>query len=381
MTEILDLEALPPLETADRLPRVAAALDGAGCDALLVTDLTNLRWLTGFTGSAGRLLLRPAGAPPVLVTDGRYAAQARRQLAAAGVEAEVVEGRTKEAQREQLTDLVAGTARLGMEAANVTWAAQEDYAAAFPDVELVPTTGLVEAHRRVKDPGEVARIEAAAEIADAALADVLHLLSEGFSEAAFALTLEVAMRHRGAEGASFATIVAAGPHAADPHHRPTHRPVAPGDLVICDFGALVDGYHSDMTRTFVIGPPTPEQEEMLALVTAAQRAGAASVAPGVATTAVDTACRQVIAAAGRGEEFVHGTGHGVGLLIHEDPFLTMTSTGELAAGHVVTVEPGVYRSGLGGVRVEDTLLVTATGGRPLTKTAKDHPCLPSPRTT
>ncbi len=375
----LDLEALPEIEHAGRAGQVAADLAAAECDALLVTDMTNVRWLTGFTGSAARVLVRP-GALTVL-TDGRYAGQAKDQLRAAGVEAEVVEGRTREAQRESLVDLVKPIARLGLEAGSVSWAAQRDYADAFEASALVATSGLIEAHRQVKDRGEVARIEAACDVADAALADVLHLLSEGISEVAFALALEVAMRHLGADGPSFDTIVAAGPGAADAHHHPSHRPIQGGDLVICDFGALVDGYHSDMTRTFAVGELSTEQQEMIDLVTVAQRAGVAAVAPGVATTAVDAACRDVVTAAGFGEQFVHGTGHGVGLVIHEDPFLGMTSKGELAAGHVVTVEPGVYRSGLGGVRVEDTVLVTPSGCRPLTKTSKDHPCLPSPRTT
>lgn len=374
-----DLEALPEIEYAGRAERVAAELAAAECDALLVTDMTNVRWLTGFTGSAARVLLRPGTL--TLLTDGRYAGQAKDQLRAAGVEAEVVEGRTREAQREALVDLVKPIARLGLEAGSVSWAAQRDYAEGFEVSELVATTGLIEAHRQVKDAGEVARIEAACDIADAALADVLHLLSEGTSEVAFALALEVAMRHLGADGPSFDTIVAAGPGAADAHHHPSHRPIQGGDLVICDFGALVDGYHSDMTRTFGVGHLTEEQQAIVDLVTVAQRAGVAAVMPGVATTAVDAACRDLITAAGFGDEFVHGTGHGVGLVIHEDPFLGMTSKGELAAGHVVTVEPGVYRSGLGGVRVEDTVLVTPDGCRPLTKTSKDHPCLPSPRTT
>lgn len=383
-TMLLDLEALPPLAYDGRAERVASDLataggDDVGCDALLVTDLVNLRWLTGFTGSAGRLVVRPDSV--VLVTDGRYAAQARRQLDEAGVVADVVEGRTREAQREILAGLLAGVGRIGLEAGSVTWGAARDYEALLDGVELVPTTGLVEAHRRRKDAGEIARIEAACDVADEALADVVALLSEGVSEVAFALALETAMRHHGADGPSFDTIVAAGPGAADPHHRPTHRPVAAGDLVILDYGALVDGYHSDMTRTFAIGEPSAEQQAMLDLVTTAQATGVAAVRPGMATTAVDAACRDVIAGAGWGEAFVHGTGHGVGLVIHEDPFLGLTSTGALEAGQVITVEPGVYRAGLGGVRVEDTVLVTSDGCRPLTKTSKDHPCLPSPRTT
>jgi Xaa-Pro aminopeptidase len=371
------LDGLPPLPTGGRAAGLQELLPEVGCEALLVTDLVNIRWLTGFTGSAGRLVVLPDRL--VLVTDGRYAEQAAAQLEAAGVEAEVAEGRSQTAQQRALEGLVQGVATLGLEARHVTWAEQRAAAEWFGG-QLVPTDHLVERLRRTKDDGEVARIEAAAAICDRALELVVGRLADEPTEADVRDELEGLFRALGADGPSFETIVASGPEAALPHHRPSRRRIVEGDFVIIDAGALVDGYHSDMTRTFVVGAPSPEQLEWLVLVTEAQAAGVAAVGPGVAASEVDLACRRVIDSAGRGEEFTHGTGHGVGLLIHEAPWLNATSADVLQVGDVVTVEPGVYRSPSGGVRVEDALLVTATGCRPLTKAPKDHACPPSPRT-
>jgi len=233
----------------------------------------------------------------------------------------------------------------------------------------------------VKDPGEVARIEAACAIADDALAEVLALVGEGTTERALALALDAAMVARGAEAPSFDTIVASGPASALPHHHPDQRRIVAGDLVVIDFGALVDGYHSDMTRTFVVGEPTAEQVRLYEVVASAQAAGVAAVRPGVTAQQVDAACRDAIEAAGWGERFTHGTGHGLGLLIHENPWINAASVEVLTPGVVLTVEPGVYLASSGGVRVEDTVLVTPSGGRPLTSTSKELSCLPSPRTT
>jgi Xaa-Pro aminopeptidase len=222
----------------------------------------------------------------------------------------------------------------------------------------------------VKDDGEVARISAAASIADAALLQVWPLLATEPTERAFALELDTAMRRLGARDVSFETICASGPNSARPHARPSDRRMVEGDLVVIDFGALLDGYHSDMTRTVTLGEPDDVARRLLDVVTEAQQRGVEQVGPGVECSAVDNACREVIIDAGWGEAFLHGTGHGVGLDIHEDPRVAGSSEAILQVGEVVTVEPGVYLSEIGGVRIEDTLLVTADGNRPLTHAPK-----------
>jgi Xaa-Pro aminopeptidase len=357
------------MDVAGRADRLRDRFAGAGCDALLVTNLTNIRYLTGFTGSAALLLV--AGDRLLFVTDGRYRDQSADQLAAAGVAAEIEIGRTSEAQRDTLATAAKGVDRLGLEAEDVTWAQQQRYGEWFPGAELVATSGLVEDLRIVKDAGEVARIEAACAIADEALATVRPRLGEGTTEAQFALELEWEMRRLGAEGPSFETIVASGPNGARPHHRAGGRRIGEGDLVVVDFGALVDGYHSDMTRTVAVGEPDATQARMLAVVAESQAAGVAAVRDGVEASAIDAACRAVIDGAGWGDAFLHGTGHGVGLDIHEPPRVSTTPAGRLADGHVVTVEPGVYLPDHGGVRIEDTVVVTPDGCRTLTRAPKD----------
>jgi Xaa-Pro aminopeptidase len=363
---------LAPMQVASRAPRVRDALSGAGCDALLVTKLVNIRYLTGFSGSAAMLLVTPESL--LLITDGRYRDQAHEQLAGAGVDADVTIGLTAEQQYNVLDRATSGL-RLGLEAHAVTWAQQRAMADRWlrSASELVPTEGVVEALRLVKDEGEVARIEAAATIATKALTSILPRLFERPTENDFGLELDSAIRRLGAEGNSFETIVAAGPNGAKPHHRAagSDRRIGEGDLVVVDYGALVDGYCSDMTRTFCIGEPSATQQRMLDVVTAAQAAGVAAVASGAETKAVDDACRALIGEAGWADAFSHGTGHGVGLEIHEDPRVSWSTTATLAAGHVVTVEPGVYLPEHGGVRIEDTVVVTKDGCRPLTHAPKD----------
>jgi Xaa-Pro aminopeptidase len=361
------------MDVADRAARLRARLADVPCDALLVTNLTNVRYLTGFSGSAALLLVRADDAADlVFVTDGRYRDQAASELAAAGVEARTVIGLEEDARRQALASAADGLGRLGLEAENVTWAQRRRFGRDwFRDAELVPTAGLVESLRLVKDAGEVARIQAACEMADAALAAVRHRLGEGVTEADVALELEWQMRRLGAEGPSFETIVASGPNAAMPHHRAGPRRIVEGDLVVLDFGALVDGYHSDMTRTVMIGAPSDTQSRMYDVVREAQAAGVAAVKAGAQAKSVDDACRSVIREAGWDRAFLHATGHGVGLDIHEPPRVARTTDAMLADGQVVTVEPGVYLAEHGGVRIEDTVVVTPEGCRTLTLAPKD----------
>ncbi len=245
---------------------------------------------------------------------------------------------------------------------------------------LAPTRGMVEGLRMVKDAAEVARMERAAAIADRALEATLPLLAaagrrgagDDLSEGRFAAALDHVMRERGAEDSAFETIVASGENSAKPHARPGDRRIRAGDPVVVDFGAVFDGYRSDMTRTFCVGgEPSGELATVFEVVALSQRAGVRAVAPGITAGSVDRACRDVIAASGWAERFEHGTGHGVGLDIHEGPSVGPGSTAILAPGTVVTVEPGVYLPGTGGVRIEDTLVVTPDGSRSITLFPKE----------
>jgi Xaa-Pro aminopeptidase len=355
-----------PLHIEGRLDRLRARFDDAGVDALIVTNLPNVRYLTGFTGSAGVLAVTPAGA--LLTTDGRYRTQSAEQVAAARTAVEIAVGALG-AQRDAVKAFVSASAHVGLEADHVSWSESRQWGALVGDV--LPTSGQVEALREVKDEGEVDRVARAAAIADAALAEVRSMLSSGVTEAELALELDTAMRRGGAESTAFETIVAAGPNSAKPHHHPTGRRIGLGEAVVVDFGATFDGYRSDMTRTFFVGgEPEGELARVFEVVADAQARGVAAVAPGVACKEVDTVCRNVIAEAGWAERFEHGTGHGVGLDIHEAPTVSALGTATLAPGMIVTVEPGVYLPGTGGVRIEDTLVVTETGSRALTKFAK-----------
>ncbi|PVZ11812.1 M24 family metallopeptidase [Actinomycetospora cinnamomea] len=357
---------------ARRRDTLRGLLREARLDALLVTDLVNVRYLSGFTGSNAALLVHADDAADrgedrtVLATDGRYTVQAAAQAPDLPV---LVERACAPA----LLAALPAAAVVGFDSAHVTVDGHGDLLDALAAGELRRAPGLVETLREVKDAGELDALRQACAVADAALAGMLAAdgLHPGRTEREVARDLEERMREAGAEGPSFETIVAAGAHAAIPHHRPTDAPLADGDLLTMDFGALVDGYRSDMTRTLVVGTPTPWQRDLHALVAEAAAAGRAALVPGVPTRDVDAAARDVIARAGFGEQFVHGLGHGVGLVIHEAPAVSATATATLKVGMTVTVEPGVYLAGRGGVRIEDTLVVTDDGAVPLTQSPRD----------
>ena len=331
--------------------------------ALLVTSLANVRYLTGFTGSNAVLLLDEGSA--LLGTDGRYTVQAA----------------------EQCPDLPAHLDRLTVTALAGAWSAAGRGVLAVESAHLsvsdlravegvigaapLETSGIVEACRMHKDAAEIALVERACSVSDAALQAILPRVRAGVTEREIARWLEAEMFAQGADELSFETIVAGGPHSAKPHHEPTTRPLAEGDLLLIDFGAAVGGYHADETRTFIVGAAADWQREIHAVVAEAQSAGRDAARAGSALRDVDTAARSVVAEAGYADYFDHGLGHGVGLQIHEAPFFSPRSTGKLSAGSPVTIEPGIYLPGRGGVRIEDTILVGEGPSRSLTTSPRD----------
>jgi Xaa-Pro dipeptidase len=344
-------------------------------DALLVVDLLNVRYLTGFTGSNAALLVHAADEPgseryTVFCTDGRYLTQSERQVP--DLE-RLIERRSAPALLSRAGEQAANYRRIGYESHRVTVEDLDTLTGAVgANLELVRLPGQVELLRQVKDDGEIEALRMACAAADRALAGLIEHggLRAGRTEREVARELEGRMLDHGASAPAFESIVAAGANSAVPHHRPTGAALREGDLVKLDFGALIDGYHSDMTRTVVLGTPVDWQVDLYELVAAAQAAGRAALWAGAGAREVDTAAREVIERAGHGDEFMHGLGHGVGLEIHEAPTLAKTAAGTLAAGMAVTVEPGVYLAGKGGVRIEDTLIVRDGEPELLTLTTK-----------
>jgi Xaa-Pro aminopeptidase len=359
---------------SQRRHNLKAQIGASGLDAMLVTDLINVRYLSGFTGSNGALLVFADDRGPVLATDGRYRTQAAEQAPDLDIAIERAVGR-------YLVGRAAdgGVRKLGFESNVVTVDGFDALTGELDErggeTELVRAAGTVEALREVKDAGELALLRLACEAADAALKDLVARggMRPGRTEREVGRELEALMLDHGADGISFETIVAAGPNSAIPHHRPTDAVLAEGDFVKIDFGALVAGYHSDMTRTFVLGKAADWQVEIYQLVAEAQRAGREALRAGAGLRDVDAAARRFIEDAGYGENFGHGLGHGVGLQIHEAPGIGATSAGTLLAGSVVTVEPGVYLPGRGGVRIEDTLAVASKATPETSKTAGQAP--------
>jgi Xaa-Pro aminopeptidase len=338
-----------------RVARLEELVRERDLDALLITDLINVRWATGFTGSAGAAVVGPD--LRVFVTDFRYLTQSADQ----------VPDFHREIAR---SDLLAGVAatlpdgrlRLGFDDATMSVKSHRHLGELVgPDVLLVEAGGLVEDLRMVKDQGEVEKIRAAAELADAALEVVLSRGLAGRTEREVALDIEIEQRRLGAEGASFPPIVAFGAHGALPHASPRDEVIPDGTLVVIDWGCQLDGYCSDCTRTYATGELDVRDRAVYDLVLEAQEAALAAVMPGPTGRSVDAVAREIIEAAGHGEHFGHGLGHGVGLDIHEGPRLSTTGDTALRAGMIVTVEPGVYVPGAVGTRIEDLVVVTDDG--------------------
>ena len=347
-----------------RRARFMARFEPLGVDAFLVTRLPNVCYLTGFTGSNGQLLL--SAGDGVFLTDGRYIEQSRHQVP--DFKREIYSNVFAPSFAKACAEL--GVNRVGFETNGVTY---KTYLALAETggVELVPTESEVDRLRWVKERPEVELLGAAQAIADEAFARITGTLTAGMSEKQVAADLESSMRHLGADGLSFETIVAFGESAAEPHHEPTDRSLRRGDMVKIDFGCVLGGYHTDMTRTFAFGDPGDRMRELYELVRRAQQAGVEAVRPGVTGGEADRAAREVIAAAGFGDQYSHSLGHGVGLEVHEGPNLRSGGEDVIPEGTVVTVEPGVYVARLGGVRIEDMVEVTADGARVIPRTTKE----------
>ncbi len=337
---------------AGRQQRLVAALEAKGIGVMLVTEPSNVRYLTGYVGSNGIALVGAVG--KALFTDSRYAVSARAQVQ----DAEVVIG-----SRDLLADVAARAAELagggsvGIEADTVTLTRHGRLVELLGATPMEQTRGIVEELREIKDPGEVETMRRAALAVDRALETVLAGGIVGRTEAEVAFALHGAMLAEGAEGPSFATIVASGPRGARPHHVPGQDPIPPDTLVVIDLGAVVDGYCSDMTRTVATGDLTPRLSEIYEVCLRAQVAALEAAAPGMEVRDLDAVARAHIADAGYGEHFGHGLGHGVGLAIHERPGVRPEGAGTLRAGMAITIEPGIYIEGEGGVRIEDLVVL------------------------
>ncbi len=358
------------LDRGDRLR------EASGADVVLVVRLDDVRWLTGFTGGTGWAVFDKTSGTGVLMVDGRYAERARSEVAASGAPFEVCESRTPDSHDAMLAEVAARRA-VGVDPGHVTAARMKVLRSKCAVTE---ETSPFDELRRSKDASEVALMEQAAAIADVALQSVVGDGLCGRAERQIRNRIEWLMREGGADEPAFATIVATGANSARPHHEPGDDVVRDGDVVVIDLGARVGGYRSDMTRTVLVGAVRDEIAEMFETVRRAQSAGLAAVRSGVVGSDVDAACRRVFADAGCEHEFVHGTGHGVGLAIHEHPILGPRCSVPLVDGEVVTVEPGLYRGGAGGVRIEDLVVVGEHGPRILTHSPKDLTCPQSART-
>ena len=359
--------------------RLRASLETAGLDALIVASPANLRYLTNHAGSAGVLIATRTGMHLLLDSRYREAMQRLQDGAGACPDLRLVEVPSSydEAMLSCLEGL--GVAVVGFEAGHVTVAAHAFWEIARRDrlsgVELRPTNRVVESARVVKDGVEIDTLRDAAQRLGQVAEQAMGELKAGLSERQFAGVIDSCLRAAGYERPSFATIVASGPNSALPHHHPGDRILAAGDLLVLDFGGVLDGYCSDLTRTVAIGSPSADARRLHEAVAAAQLAAIDAVRPGIDPSSVDTAARSVLRERGYGEAFGHGTGHGLGLEVHEEPRVGRPRPGvsppPLAPGMVFTVEPGAYLPGFGGVRIEDDVLVTEGGCEVLTTVPRD----------
>ncbi|HBG45450.1 MAG TPA: hypothetical protein DDW94_00510 [Deltaproteobacteria bacterium] len=347
-----------------RIKGLKAALKTEKVDAILVSDINSARYLSGFTGSNVFMIITPREA--FFLTDPRYTEQAKAEVRGCKI-------RIFKKAFDEIADIAKGlkVKTLGFEAANLNFSTYSKLDKALSKVKLKPTAGVVGKLRQRKDAFEIERLKASASLLDAGFKAAMRFIKPGAVEEEAAFSVEVAMRRRGAEALAFDTIIASGPRGALPHGKASGKKIKKGELVVVDMGVIKDGYNSDETRTFSVGRPQARQKEVYRIVKEAQAVAIDAVKAGVKASDVDAAARGYIEKAGYGKYFSHGTGHGTGLEIHEGPSISPISEDVLHEGMVITVEPGIYIPGWGGVRIEDMVLVKKGGCEMLTNSIRD----------
>ena len=348
----------------NRQNKLKSVLAKQGLDGMLISRLSNVRYICGFTGSAGSCIITPNN--NYFITDGRYMEQSKEEVK--GFERFIDYGTHIEIA--QKNNLISKGSKLAFESDFLSVSIYNQLTELFPDVKWESTKMILEDIAAVKDESELEALRTAVEITDNVFDEVLQFFKIGISEKEIALELEMRYKKYG-DGEAFSSIVASGPNSALPHVQPGERKLKQGDFVVIDAAAKYAGYHADMTRTIVIGKATGKHHEIYALVKKSQLVGINAAQAGVACKEVDDAVRDVIADAGYSDKFIHSTGHGIGLEIHTYPRLSQQSEETLKAGNVVTIEPGVYLNGWGGVRIEDDIWVKNDGNEVLNKTSKE----------
>jgi Xaa-Pro aminopeptidase len=352
-----------------RLRKLRTSIAENGLDALLLSQPENLRYLSGFTGSSGWLLI--SGQNAILATDFRYVEQAKGE----SPDFEIIQ--TKQELRDWLPGLVSDLRwrKLGFEANFISYEGYHKLGEAIKtkqiNLELVPTTGIVEQLRSIKEPEELRFITKAVELADAAFEQAKAIIRPGITEKEIAWEIEKFLRQKGSEGIPFEIIVASGPNSALPHARPTEKTIRSGEPVLIDMGARISGYCSDLSRTLFLGRANKTFQEIYNIVLKAQTTAMEGIESAMDASQADRLARSVVEQAGYGDAFGHGLGHGVGLAVHEFPRLGLSSSDSLADGMVFTIEPGIYFAGQGGVRIEDMVVLENGKARVLTKASKD----------
>ncbi|MGB2697211.1 MAG: Xaa-Pro peptidase family protein [Candidatus Zixiibacteriota bacterium] len=349
-----------------RINKIQKKIKQENLDAFLVTTRTNVRYLSGYSGSNGLLLITPAKS--FFLTDFRYWEQAKKQVKGSKIifgERDLIDDLPK------LDVLKPRRIKLGFESENISFTLYQRLEKLLPETLLVPTEKFVESLVMIKDIEELKIIKRAVQITDRVFSQILNFIQPGITEQDLAAEIEYMMKKDGAEGPAFDTIVASGFRSALPHGRASQKKIKKGEFVTFDMGALVDGYCADMTRTVVVGKATPKQKKVYQLVLRAQKKAINSARPGMRCDKLDKVARDVIKKAGFGKYFGHGLGHGIGLLVHDLPRLTSKSSEVLMPGMVVTIEPGVYIPKWGGVRIEDDVIITKKGCEVLNRSPKN----------